>query len=342
MTDEQAAAQSRDGVIAYREGRAGRLVLDRPAALNALDLAMIRAIAAALARFGDDPAVHVVTIASASPRAFCAGGDIRAVRQHALAGEADAIEAFFSEEYALNRAIAEFPKPWIALIDGACLGGGIGLSVHGTARVATENALFAMPETAIALFPDIGASYVLPRLPGALGMFLALTGTRMKGGDAVHAGFATHYVPAESLPALSAALARDGAAALGVHAKEVPAFTLADHRAAIDHCFAADSLPGILDRLGTDASDWAQATLATLRRMSPSSLFWSHALLREGARRTLPECLAAELRLTRAVTRQPDFAEGVRAMVVDKDRTPRWSPPRIEDVDPAAIAAMFG
>jgi enoyl-CoA hydratase len=317
-------------------------VLDGPAALNALDLPMIRAVAAALRSFRDDPAVQVVTIASASPRAFCAGGDIRAVRRHALAGEAEAIETFFSEEYALNQAIAAFPKPWIALIDGACLGGGIGLSVHGSARVATENAMFAMPETAIALFPDIGASYVLPRLPGALGMFLALTGTRMKGSDAVHAGFATHYVPAASLPALSEAIARDGAAALGVHAREVAEFSLAEHRAAIDHCFAADSLPGIIERLDADGSAWAQDTLATLRRMSPSSLFWSFALLQAGAGRTLPECLAAELRLTRTVTSHPDFAEGVRAMVVDKDRTPRWSPPRIEDVDPAAIAALVG
>jgi enoyl-CoA hydratase/carnithine racemase len=334
--------QTRDGVAAYRQGRAGRVVLDRPAALNALDLPMIRAVAAALAAFADDPAVHVVTIASASPRAFCAGGDIRAVRAHALAGEAAAIEAFFAEEYALNLAIARFPKPWIALIDGACLGGGIGLSVHGSARVATERAMFAMPETAIALFPDIGASYVLPRLPGALGMFLALTGTRMTGTDAVHAGFATHYVPTEALPALSDAIAADGAAALGVHAQPVPAFGLAAQRAAIDHCFAADSVPEIIARLEADGGEWATATLATLRRMSPSSLVWSHRLVRAGAGRTLAQCLEAELALTRTVTMHPDFAEGVRAMVVDKDRTPRWSPPRIEDVDPAAIAAMFG
>ena len=333
---------SRDGIAAWREGRAGRILLDRPAALNALDLTMIRAIAAAMDDFRDDPAVQVVTVESSSPRAFCAGGDIRAIRAAAMAGQAEEVETFFREEYAVNLAIARYPKPWIALIDGACLGGGIGLSVHGTARVATEAAMFAMPETAIALFPDIGASYVLPRLPGALGMYLALTGVRMKGADAAHAGFATHYVPRAALPALAEAIVRDGAAVLAAHAQPLPPFSLAPHRAAIDRCFAADSVPEILARLAAEDTDWARETTATLRAMSPSSLMWSHALLRAGAGRDLAACLRAELALTRTVTRHPDFHEGVRAMVVDKDRTPRWSPATVEAVDPAAIAAMAG
>ncbi|MDA8250273.1 MAG: enoyl-CoA hydratase/isomerase family protein, partial [Rhodospirillales bacterium] len=195
-----------DAVIATRVGRIGRLLLNRPKALNALDLPMIRALCAALAGWRDDPAVHAVVIDSASDRAFCAGGDIRAVRAHALAGEADEVERFFAEEYALNAMIAAFPKPYIALIDGICMGGGIGVSVHGQVRVATEHAVFAMPETAIGFFPDIGATYVLPRLPGALGLYLGLTGERMAGADAVHAGLATHFVPRERLPALRAAL----------------------------------------------------------------------------------------------------------------------------------------
>ena len=327
-------------VIATVDGRIGRLRLNRPAALNALNLPMIEACAAALSAWRSDPGIHAVVI-EGEGRAFCAGGDVRAIRDHALAGEAAPIEAFFRAEYALNQAVADFPVPYVALIDGACLGGGVGLSVHGAFRVATEHAMFAMPETAIGLFPDVGATFVLPRLPGELGMFLALTGERMRGADAVHAGLATHFVPRARLPALSAALARDGAAVLAAFAEPLPPFTLADHRDAIDRCFAADSVPGIVSRLAAEATPWAEATLATLERMSPSSLCWSFAAVRAGAARTLPQCLAAELALTRAVTRHPDFAEGVRAMVVDKDRAPRWTPARLADVDPAAIAAML-
>jgi enoyl-CoA hydratase/carnithine racemase len=331
-----------DSVKTRREGRTGRIVLDRPAALNALDLPMIRAIAHAMEEFAAEPAVHAVVIEGAGERAFCAGGDVRAVRRQAIDGEAAGIESFFAEEYAVNGAIGAYPKPWIALIDGVCMGGGIGLSVHGSARVVTEHALLAMPETAIALFPDVGATYALPRLPGALGMYLALTGARLRGADAVHAGLATHYVPRAHLPALSAALSADGAAALATHAHPLPPFDLADHRAAIDRCFGAEDVAGILAALEAEGTDWARETLATIRRMSPSSVLWSFAILRAGASRTLPEALEAELRLTRTATRHPDFREGVRAMVVDKDRSPKWSPARIEDVDPAAIAAMLG
>ena len=186
--------------------------------------------------------------------------------------------------------------------------------------------MFAMPETAIALFPDIGATFLLPRLPGQIGLYLGLTGTRLQGADAVHAGFATHFVPRADLPALRAEIARDGVAAVAVHARPLPPFSLAPHRAAIDRCFGADSVPSILARLEAEGTDWARETLATLRSMSPSSLMWSFAAVRRGAGLTLRAALAAELALTRHVTRHPDFAEGVRAMVVDKDRQPRWSP----------------
>jgi enoyl-CoA hydratase/carnithine racemase len=327
-------------VIAAVDSRVGRLRLNRPAALNALNLPMIEAFGAALAGWRGEPSIQAVVL-EGEGRAFCAGGDVRAIRDHALAGEAAPIEAFFRAEYALNQAIADFPVPYVALIDGPCLGGGIGLSVHGAFRVATESAMLAMPETAIALFPDVGTTFVLPRLPGELGLFLALTGERMRGPDAVHAGFCTHFVPREKLPALSAALARDGAAVLAGFAETLPPFTLAEHRDAIDRCFSAASVPEIFARLAAEATPWAEATLATLGKMSPSSLCWSFAAVRAGASRTLPQCLAAELSLTRPVTRHPDFAEGVRAMVVDKDRAPRWSPARLEDVDPSAIAAML-
>ncbi len=328
-------------VIAARDGRIGRLLLNRPRALNALDLDMIRALRAALADWRDHPAVHAVVIDSASDRAFCAGGDIRAIRSHALAGEAAGIERFFAEEYALNAEIAAFPQPYVALIDGICMGGGIGVSVHGAVRVATEHAQFAMPETAIGMFPDIGATFVLPRLPGALGLFLGLTGHRLAGADAVHAGLATHFVPRERLLALRAALVADGPGVVAAHAAPLPGFSLAPHRAAIDRCFSAGSVSEICARLAAEDSEFARAMLATLGSMSPAALCWSFAAIRRGAGLSLGDALAAELRLTRHVTRHPDFAEGVRAMVVDKDRQPRWTPATLDQVDPAAIAEML-
>jgi enoyl-CoA hydratase len=332
---------SEPSVLASRDGRVGHILLNRPKALNALDLAMIRAMQAALDGWRDDPAVHAVVVEGVGGRAFCAGGDIRAVRSHALAGDAAAVERFFREEYALNAAIGEYPKPYVALVDGICMGGGIGISVHGRIRATTEAGLFAMPETAIAMLPDVGATFILPRLPGELGVYIALTGTRLQGADAVHAGLATHFVPQADLPALRADIARDGVAAVAVHARPLPPFSLAPHRAAIDRCFGAGDVPGIIARLQAEDTDWARETLATLRTMSPSSVLWSFAAVRRGATLSLRAALAGELSLTRHVTRHPDFAEGVRAMVVDKDRQPRWTPDSIEAVNPGTIAGMM-
>jgi enoyl-CoA hydratase len=334
MQDEQT-------VIARRDGRVGRIILNRPEALNALDLAMIRACTGALEAWRDNPHVHAVVIEGAGDRAFCAGGDIRALRQYTLDGEHHKAETFFREEYALNLMIASYPKPYIALIDGICMGGGIGVSVHGPYRVASEHAAFAMPETAIGFFPDIGATFFLPRLPGQLGTYLGLTGARMQGADAVHAGLATHFSPRDQMRALSRALAADGPGALGSHMARLPAFSLADKRAAIDQCFGADSMSDIMRRLELLNDDWAMKTLTTLRAVSPSALCWTLMALRRGADMTLPQCQAAEFALTRTTMRHPDFSEGVRAMVVDKDRKPQWRPAAIDAVDPDAIAAMF-
>lgn len=329
-------------VVVCRDRRIGRIRLNRAQSLNALDLAMVRAIRVALDAWRDEPHVHAVVIESSDPRSFCAGGDVRAMREAALAGDDAAIYSFFSEEYALNRCIAEYPKPYIALIDGIAMGGGIGISVHGSARVATEHAVFAMPETAIALFPDVGTSYLLPRLPGALGVWLALTGTRMRGADAVHAGLATHFVPRAELAALSVALAEDGPGVLATFAAPPAPFSFAAWRPAIDRCFAAPSVAEVFARLAAESGTFGSDTLASLRTFSPSSICWSFEILRRGAGSTLSEALMTELRLVARVVRHPDFAEGVRAMVLDKDKSPRWTPPEIEQVDPAAIAAMFG
>jgi enoyl-CoA hydratase/carnithine racemase len=329
-----------EAVIARVDGRVGRLTLNRPRALNALNHGMIAAMVEALTLWRDRPDIHAVVIDSASDRAFCAGGDIRAIRQAALAGDHAEIETFFAAEYALNRMLAEYPKPYVALIDGICMGGGIGISVHGQIRVATESAVFAMPETGIALFPDVGATFLLPRLPGRLGLYLGLTGARLTGGDAVHAGLATHLVARHRLPALSAALAMDGVAALARFAVVPEDFSLAPHRTAIDRCFGAPDVIGILAALA-DEGEFGATCLAALRAASPSAVLWSYAAICRGAGLSLAACLDAELRLTRGVTAHPDFSEGVRAMLVDKDRAPHWRPERIEDVDSALIDRLL-
>jgi enoyl-CoA hydratase len=335
------SCMSEPNVITSHDGRVGRIRLNRPKALNALDLPMIRAVTAALQAWRDDPHIHAVVIEGTGDRAFCAGGDIRALRQHQLDNNRAPVDAFFAEEYALNRMIAAYPKPYVALIDGICMGGGIGVSIYGDHRVATEHAMFAMPETAIGFFPDIGATFFLPRLPGQLGTYLGLTGARVHGADAVHAGFATHFIPRAELPALSEALAQDGITALACHAAPLPECSLRHLRPTIDRIFAADTVPEILHRLQAEQSEWATKTIEALRAVSPSALAWTLRIQREGAHRTLEQCLDAEFALTHTTMAHSDFIEGVRAMVVDKDRTPSWHPARIEDVNPADIAALF-
>jgi enoyl-CoA hydratase len=329
------------GVLAEVVHGVGRLVLNKPRQLNVLDPEMIATIGAALEAWRGDPAVRLVTIEGAGGRAFCAGGNVRLIRDNVLRGDAAASEAFFSAEYRVNRMIAEYPKPYVALIDGLSMGGGLGLSIHGSHRVVTEHAVMAMPETAIALFPDIGGSYFLPRLPGRLGLYLALTGARVSAGDALYTGLATHHVPRATLETLKAGLAREGAAALAAHAHPAPESLLARDRAAIDRCFAADDVGAILRALEAEDTDWARRTLETLRQMSPTSLCVTTELLRRGATMSLPECLEMELRLTRGVIRHPDFAEGVRVQVVDKTRDPKWQPARVEEVSRAAVLALF-
>ena len=319
-------------VVARREGAAGTILMNRPRALNALDLPMIGLLTDALKGFRDDPEARLVVLEGAGGRAFCAGGDVRHMRELALAGDRAGVEAFFSNEYAMNLAIAEYPKPWVSLIDGVCMGGGIGVSVHGAYRVVSEHALLAMPETAIALFPDVGTSFVLPRLPGAIGNWLALTGARLKGAEAVEAGFATHFVPRSDLPALREALLEGDAEAVTRFAQVVRPGAVAAVRGTVDRCFSQGSLEAIEAALEGEGTDWAAAQLATLKRMSPTSMAVTLELLRRGATMSLQQCLQMELRLTRSIVFHPDFAEGVRAVLVDKDNAPNWAPQaRVED-----------
>jgi enoyl-CoA hydratase len=325
----------------WREGRAGRIRLNRPKALNALDLEMVTRIKAAVEEFGADPSVHFLLI-DAPERGFCAGGDVRGIRHAGMAGDTKTVDDFFITEYAMNQALADCVKPVVSLIDGVCMGGGIGLSAHGSHRIATEKAMFAMPETAIALFPDVGMSFFLPRMPGALGMYLGLTGARLAGADAVHGGFATHFVRHEQLAALEAALLEDGVAVIPAFAASLPEFTLAAHRDAIDRAFGAASVLEILAVLAADSSAFAQSALAHLCEHSPLSVYWSFEIIRQGAQRDLAQALAAEFALVRQITRHPEFFEGVRAVLVDKDRAPKWSHSSLEDVDTVAVQQLFG
>ncbi len=330
-------------LILKREGHAGTILMNRPKALNALTLEMIRDFAHAIGQWRNDAAVKLVVLEGAGGRAFCAGGDVRAVREAAVAGEHAPVTAFFSEEYAVNEGIARFGKPWVSLIDGICMGGGIGLAVHNGPRIVTENALLAMPETAIALFPDVGTSYILPRLPGAIGTWLALTGARLKGADAVHAGLATHYVPRARLQEMRDSLVQEGdTAAVERFAETPPEASFAPQRAAIDRCFSQPSVLDIIGALEGEGTEWAAEQVKVLRRMSPTSLCVSLALLERGAALDLRGCLDEELHLTQGVVHgHPDFREGVRSVLVDKDGSPTWTPATLEDVDHAAIRAMF-
>jgi enoyl-CoA hydratase len=331
-------------------GQIGLVTLDRPRALNALTLEMIAAFEPRLATWAADGAIAAVLVRGAGDRAFCAGGDVRSIWQNAQQGGALAAE-FFRAEYRLIRAVKVFPKPYIAAIDGIVMGGGVGVSVHGSHRIATERLQFAMPETGIGLFPDVGATYLLPRLPGALGVYLGLTGARLGAADAVYCGLATHFVRAENLPDLEAALAaaswpgtRDGACAdaiIAPFAADPGPAPLAVRRTEIDRCFAQDSLDDILAALRAERSDWGRDILATLAARSPTSLMITFEALRRGATLTFDAAVIMEYRLSQACAARHDFHEGVRAALIDKDNAPRWRPGSLGSVTPDLVAAHF-
>jgi enoyl-CoA hydratase/carnithine racemase len=307
----------------------GHIVLNRPAAYNALNTTMVTAISTTL-RAWEPERLDAVVIRSDAVKAFCAGGDIKNIRQQSVDGDVSMIEDFFAHEYALNAYIATYPKPVISLINGLCMGGGMGLAIHGRFRVVSERATLAMPETAIGFFPDVGASYFLPRLPGSLGMYLGLTGHQMDYRDALYCGLATHYVPSDIIDTVPDVLAEGRGtpvttvlAALNTTRPEAGGH-LADHRSEIDWCFGAPTLGDIETRLVTIDTRWSRSVMEKMRSLSPQSLEIPVPLLRWGGQRSLAECLQTELRMTRIITGSKDFIEGVRAVLVDKDRNPSW------------------
>lgn len=331
-------------VLIRREGHAGFLSLNRPQAIHALTLDMVHTMTSALLGWRDDPEVSVVIIDHAEGRGFCSGGDIAFLRNSALNDGGVSGRQFFHDEYQLNHLIFTYPKPVVAFMDGITMGGGVGISQPAKFHVATENTRYAMPETGIGLFPDVGGGWYLSRLPGRIGQFLALTGARLDGAECKWAGLATHYLPHDGLAEAKERLAQghDPGQALSALAVSPPQARIEANAAQIARHFASDRYEDILVSLEADDSEWAARELATLRAKSPQTCKVALRQLRDSL-----ECadfagnMAVEYRIASRVLIRPDFAEGVRAVIVDKDNAPRWNPATPEGVSDALIDSIF-
>lgn len=343
MTQAQ-TVEGRGELLVRRDGVAGVLSLNRPKAIHALTLGMCEAMAEALLAWRDDPGVKAVIIDHAEGRGFCAGGDVNLVRQSALNDGGASGRRFFHAEYRLNHLLFAFSKPIVAFMDGVTMGGGVGIAMPARYRVATENTRLAMPETGIGLFPDVGGGWYLSRLPGRMGQFLALTGARADGAECLWLELATHYLPAGALADAKARIAHghDPAHVLAALSEHAPAPRIAGNEAAIAKHFASDRFEDILASLEADDSEWAAKELATLRTKSPQAC--KMALRQLATSLTLPDFaanMAMEYRLAARAILLPDFAEGVRAVLVDKDQAPQWRPATPEGVSDASLDAIF-
>ncbi len=319
------------------------VILNRPKALNALTHGMCVDLRARLRQWASDADIRAVVVRGAGDRAFCAGGDIRKLYEEGQAG-GEYPGRFYRDEYRLNAAVYHFPKPYVALLNGIVMGGGVGVSIHGRRRVVTDATLFAMPETGIGLFPDVGGTYFLPRCPGEIGMYLGLTGARLKAADMLYAGLGDAYVPTGRLAELEAALRTDSAdveRTIERFAESPGAPPLAPHRAAIDRHFSHASVEAILDSLEGDGSEWAAKTAQTIRTKSPTSLKITFRQIRAGGERDFDDCMRLEWRMVNRVIAGHDFYEGTRAVVIDKDQAPKWRPASLEKVGTDDVDAYF-
>lgn len=333
-----------DELIVRTEGVAGFLTLNRPKAIHALTQAMDHGMTEALLAWKTDDGVKAVIIDHSEGRGFCSGGDINLLRNSALNDGGETGRRFFYEEYQLNELIFNYPKPVVAFMDGITMGGGVGISQPAKFRVATENTRFAMPETGIGLFPDVGGGWHLSRLPGRLGQFLALTGARIDGSEALWAGLATHYLPAENLPEAKERIAagHDIAQVLAALSVTPPEPKIAAHERDILKHFASNRVEDIIASLEGDDSDWAMKELATLRTKSPQTLKVALRQLAEAEKLgSFADNMVMEYRIAARVLTLPDFAEGVRAVIVDKDNAPKWNPATPEGVTEAHIDSIF-
>mgnify|MGYP003671145279 CR=1 FL=1 len=338
-------------VLAELRGHIGHLTLNRPAGLNALTLEMVRLLRTQLEQWSQDSAVLAVVLRGAGERAFCAGGDIRGIYEQHLAGETN-IEAFFEEEYALDGYLHAYPKPVLALMDGFVLGGGMGLAQGASIRLITERSRLGMPETGIGYFPDVGGSYFLSRLPGEIGLYLGITGVHVKAADALEIGLADLCIPSERLAGLDQLLdAFDGSGAslqsqiAELGGADLPPAELAPLRTAIDQHFAQPNILAIRRSLGDEKrpefAAWAAATAKVIDSRSPIAMAVTLELLRRGRKLNLQQCFAMELHLDRLWFDGGDIMEGVRALLVDKDKQPKWNPPHIDQLDAERVAAFF-
>ena len=346
MTD---ASVAEGDLIARKEGSAGIIRLNRPEAINAVTLEMFHDIDKALDAFEADPDVAVTVLEGAGERGLCAGGDIRSLWESSKV-KGDLGKILWRDEYILNARIKKFPKPYVAFMDGIVMGGGVGLSAHGAHRVVTDRTKLAMPEVGLGFFPDVGGTWLLAHSPGEIGTYFGLTGQTMNGPDAIHARFADAVVPSSKLSALREALTKVASGTTSADIRQLiesfstgeTAGPVAAQQAKIDALFSHDRMEDIVAALQRDGSDFAQATLKTLNEKSPRGMVVTLKLLRLArTARSLEECLVREYRAALEVFASDDFREGVRAAVIDKDRSPKWSPPRIEDVTPAMIAPYF-
>lgn len=331
-------------VIIKVEGKVGRIRLDRPKAIHALNREMCAAMLEALADWAKDAAVEAVVIDHAEGRGFCAGGDIRMIAQSG-AGDGKAAREFFHTEYQLNHLLFTYKKPVVAFMDGITMGGGVGISAPARYRVATEHTSFAMPETSIGLFPDVGGGWYLARLPGRLGEYVALTGARLDGADCVALGLATHYLTSDKLEAAKRRIISEPGE-IGTILNEMgakpPEAHILRHKADIDQMFAADGLEEIIKTLDSEGSFWAMAQIKSLKAKSPQSMKVSLRLVHEGRRiASFEDEMRREYAIASRIIHTADFIEGVRAVIIDKDNSPRWKPAAPDQVTKAAVDALL-
>lgn len=344
-----ALSPSEAEILFERRGAAGSITLNRPQALNAVTHAMVHALRAQLEAWANDDAVTRVVLTGAGGRAFSAGGDIRALYDLGQTGRYDEALSFWRDEYPLNALIKSYRKPYVSLIDGIVMGGGVGVSVHGSHRVAGDRFSFAMPEVGIGFFPDVGATWFLPRMPGELGTYCALTGERFNAADSVAAGIATHRIPSARFPALVEALTGTVSvdAVLAAFAEPAGEGPIAARKGAIDRLFAGASVEAILAALdaetvsGSPEAEWAGKIAATMRTKSPLSLKLALAQVRRGGALDFAACMRTEFRIVSRVIHGHDFYEGVRAVIVDKDNAPRWRPASLAEVPDAEVERHF-
>jgi len=333
-----------DEVLCRVEGKVGRLTLNRPEALHALTTAMCHEMIRALETWWGDPDVQAVMVDHSGERGFCAGGDIRMLAESG-GGDGAAAREFFFTEYRLNHLLFTYHKPVVTFMDGVTMGGGVGISAPARFRIATERTTFAMPETGIGLFPDVGGGWFLPRLPGKTGLWLALTGARIKAADCLALGIATDFETAADLEAVKAAIVADPADIEVILARteaDAGQARIAAHRDDIDRLFGGHSVEGIFEALEADGGEWAKAQLEILHTKSPQTLKVAFRQMQTGAHlHDFADNMRMEYRIGARVVQRPDFLEGVRAVIVDKDNAPKWNPATLEGVTGAMLDDIF-